>query len=116
MAVHSITVKKLISRIRETFPNAQEKYIMELINDALVEIGMYHTKSVQAKVSTVANQMWYDIGDGAEDSSNNKLEVNKIFRVDLLDNDGDYIRIPRLVDENILLMDTESEPAIERPD
>ena len=58
----------------------------------------------------------YDIGDGASDSSTNKLEANKIFRVDLMDNEGDYIRIPRLVDDNILLMDTTSEPAVERPD
>lgn len=106
MAVYGITVKQLISRVRENFPGAPEKYIMTLINDALVQIGMYDTKSIQARINTVANQMWYDIGDGASDSSTNKLEANKIFRVDLMDNEGDYIRIPRLVDDNILLMDS----------
>ena len=35
MAVHGITVKQLISRVRENFPGAPEKYIMTLINDAL---------------------------------------------------------------------------------
>ena len=57
MAVHSITVKKLISRVRLVFPDAPEAYIMNLINDALVEIGMYKTKVVHAKISTVANKM-----------------------------------------------------------
>lgn len=106
MAVHSLTVKQIISRIRENFPGAPEQYIMTLINDALVQVGMYSTKSLQARISTVSGQMWYDIGDGANDSSGNKLEANKIHRVDLLDNESDYIRIPRIVDENILVMDS----------
>jgi len=106
MAVHSLTVKQIISRIRENFPGAPEQYIMTLINDALVQVGMYSTKSLQARISTVSGQMWYDIGDGASDSSGNKLEANKIYRVDLLDNESDYIRIPRIVDENILVMDS----------
>ena len=34
-----------------------------------------------------------------------------------MDNDGDYIKIPRLVDKNILLMDADSsESAITTPD
>jgi hypothetical protein len=68
-------------------------------------------------MNTVADQMWYKIGDEAEDSSGNKLEVNKIFRVDLMDSDGDYIQIPRLIDKNILLMDADSsESALTTPD
>ena len=68
-------------------------------------------------MSTVADQMWYKIGDDAEDSSGNKLEANKVFRVDLMDSDGDYIQIPRLVDRNILLMDSDSsESALTVPD
>ena len=59
--------------------------------------------------------MFYDISDSANDSSSNKLEANKIFRVDLMDNEGDYIKIPRLVDKGILLMDVTSE-AINEPD
>ena len=46
MAVHSITVKKLISRVRQVFPDAPEKYIINLINDALVEIGTHKVKVV----------------------------------------------------------------------
>ena len=77
---------------------------------------MYSTKPVQAKMSTVADQMWYKIGDEAKDSSGNKLEANKVFRVDLMDDSGDYIQIPRLIDKNILLMDATSESALTTPD
>ena len=116
MAVHKISVKQLVSRVRQVFPKASENYILNLINDALVEIGMYSTKPVQAKMNTVADQMWYKIGDEAEDSSGNKLEANKVFRVDLMDDSGDYIQIPRLIDKNILLMDATSESALTTPD
>ena len=33
-----------------------------------------------------------------------------------MDNEGDYIQIPRLIDKNILLMDATSEPALDVPD
>ena len=117
MAVHKISVKQIVSRVRQVFPDAPESYIFNLINDALVQIGMYSTKPVQSKMSTVANQMWYKIGDGAEDSSENALEANKVFRVDLMDDNDDYIQIPRLIDKNILLMDADSsESALITPD
>ena len=117
MAVHKLNVKNVLSRIRQVFPNVPETYLINLINDALVEIGVYSTKQIQAKMSTVADQKWYKLGDDAEDSSGNKLEANKVFRVDLMDSDGDYIQIPRLVDRNILLMDADSsESALTVPD
>ena len=117
MAVHKLNVKNILSMVRQVFPNVPESYLISLVNDALVEIGVYSTKQVQAKISTVADQMFYKIGDDAEDSSGNKLEANKIFRVDLMDDEGDYIQIPRLLDRNILLMDADSnESAITTPD
>ena len=116
MAVHAMNVSQILSRVRQVFPSVSENYVINLINDALVEIGNNHTKIVQAKVSTVADQMSYSIADEAEDSSENKLEANKIFRVDLMDDDGDYIQIPRQVDKNILLWDATSESAVKQPD
>lgn len=116
MAVHSITVKELISRVRLVFPDAPETYILNLINDALVEIGTYKTKVVHAKISTEADRMYYDLADGAQDSSDNKLEVNQVIRVYLMDNEGDYIQIPRLVDKNLLLADIASESNVNTPD
>ena len=117
MAVHKISVKQILSRVRQVFPDIPEAYLINLLNDALVEVGMYSTKSVQAKMSTVADQMFYSIADSAEDSSGNKLEANKVYRVDLMDNDGDYIQIPRLLDKNVILMDADSsESAFTTPD
>jgi len=56
MAVHSLTVKKIISRVRQAFPNAPENYIMNLVNEAIVELGKYATKIEYAKATTVADQ------------------------------------------------------------
>ena len=44
MAVISLTVKKIISRVRQAFPDAPETYIINLINESLVEMGKYNTK------------------------------------------------------------------------
>ena len=34
MAVHSLTVRKIIARVRQTFPDAPENYILNLFNEA----------------------------------------------------------------------------------
>ena len=44
MAVHALTVKKIISMVRQVFSDAPETYVMALINEALVEAGKYKTK------------------------------------------------------------------------
>ena len=114
MAVHTINVRNLISRVREIFPSAPENYIIMLINDALVELGLYNVRNMKAKISTVADKMWYKIGDDASDVNGENLKLNKLFRVDFMDSDGDYIQIPRLLDTNILLNDAgASESAID---
>ena len=116
MAVHNITVKQILSRVRQVFPDAPETYVMNLINDALVEASVYNSKVVRSKINTVADQMWYNLRDIAKDSSNNVLEVNKIFKVYFMDNDGDYIQIPRLINTNILLTDVTDESVLTVPD
>tara|TARA_Y100000114_G_scaffold155056_1_gene178371 strand:- start:3073 stop:3381 length:309 start_codon:yes stop_codon:yes gene_type:complete len=100
MASRRLTVKQIISRIRQIFPNAPEQYIMTLINDGLIEAGMYRTKVEYAKASSVADQMFYDLSD-----TGSGIEVNKVFRVDFMDSDGNYIKIPRLIENEILKMD-----------
>ena len=100
MAVRRLTVKNIISRIRQTFPEAPETYLYNLINDALLEAGVYRTKVEYAKATTVADQMWYDISD-----TGSSVDINKVFRVDFMDSAGDYIKIPRMLDGEILKMD-----------
>ena len=34
MAVHSLTVKQILSRVRQVFPDAPEAYVISLVNDA----------------------------------------------------------------------------------
>ena len=102
MAVHSLTVKKIISRVRQVFPDAPETYIINLINEALVEIGNYSTKVEYAKANSVADQQWYTLSD-----SNSGIEVNKVFRVDLMDSSGEYVKIPRLLNGEIQTMDVD---------
>ena len=116
MAVHSLTAKQIISRVRQVFPDAPESYIISLLNDALVEAGLYSTKSMSAKLNVVADQMFYDMSDTATDSSNNTLEMNKLYRVDFMDDNSDYIKIPRLLDGETLMFDMSSESSVEQPD
>ena len=100
MAVHSLTVKKIISRIRQSFPDAPEAYVMNLINEAIVELGKYATKVEYAKTNMVADQQWYTLSD-----ANAGVEINKVFRVSVKDSSGEYIRVPRLLDAETLKMD-----------
>ncbi len=100
MAVHSLTVKTILSRVRQVFPDAPESYVINLINEALVELGKYNTKIEQAKASTVADQQWYTLSD-----ANAGVEINKVYRVDFMDSKGDYVKIPRLLDNEISTMD-----------
>ena len=100
MAVHSLTVKKIISRVRQAFPEAPETYIMNVINEAIVELGKYGTKIEYAKATTVADQMWYTLS-----YTNAGVEINKVFRVDFIDASGDYVKIPRLLNNEIQTMD-----------
>ena len=100
MAVHTITAKQVLSRVRQVFPNVGETYVLNIINDALVESGMYHTKVEYAKTDLVEDQMWYTVNDN---SSGQK--INKVYRVDIKDTSGEYIRVPRLLDGETLKMD-----------
>ena len=114
----AIVAESVVSRVRAVFPNAPQNYIIMLINDALVELGMYQTRYVNSKINIEEDKMWYHIGDTAIDGSavGQYLKLNKLSRVDIMDTDGDYIRIPRLLDKNILLSDADSsETAIEYP-
>ena len=73
---------------------------MNLINEALVELGKYNTKIEYAKLTTVADQQWYTLSD-----TNSGIEVNKVYRVDYMDSSGDYVKIPRLLNNEVQTMD-----------
>ena len=100
MAVHTITAKQVLSRVRQIFPSAGETYVLNIINDALVESGIYNTKVAYAKTDTIKDQMWYTLND-----DNSGQKINKVFRVSVKDSAGEYIRVPRLLDAETLKMD-----------
>ena len=100
MAVHSLTVKQILSRVRQTFPDAPEAYVINLINEALVELGKYNTKIEYAKLSTVADQQWYTLSD-----ANAGVKIIKVYRLDFMDSAGDYTKIPRLINNEIQTTD-----------
>jgi|TARA_R110000824_G_scaffold78410_2_gene197971 hypothetical protein len=102
---HRLTVKTIISRVRQAFPEAPENYIMNLINEALVELGKYNTKIEYAKLTTVADQQWYTLKEQVDEVTNSNIEVNKVYRVDFMDSSGDYVKIPRLLNNEIQTMD-----------
>lgn len=108
-SIHTLTVKQIISRVRQVFPEAPETYIMSLINDAINEMGEYSQKSISAKIDILKDQTAYNIGDSATDSSGELLGINKVYRIDILDNEGDYIKIPRVLDGEPLMFDINSE-------
>ena len=115
-SIHTLTVKQIISRVRQVFPEAPETYIMSLINDAINEMGEYSQKSISAKINLESGKMFYNVGDSAVDSSNEKLGINKIYRIDVIDDNGDYIRVPRVLDGEPLQFDIASESAIKTPE
>ena len=105
MAVHSLTVKQILSRVRQTFPDAPEAYVINLINEALVELGKYNTKIEYAKLSTVADQQWYTLKEQVGSATNSGVEINKVYRLDFMDSAGDYTKIPRLINNEIQTTD-----------
>ena len=100
MATHRLTVKQILSRIREVFPNAQETYVMALLNDALTDLGKYNVKYESAKTDSTSGKLWYTLS-----YANSGIEVNKVFKVSFMDDDGDYRQIPRLVENEIFVED-----------
>jgi hypothetical protein len=93
-----MTFKEILSRVRQVHGEAGETYCKALANDALMELRKYKVSRKRSKISTVADQRWYNIGD-----KNSDLKIDKIYSVYYKDGDGDYRKIPRLVDAAYLV-------------
>lgn len=93
-------VKDLIQQIEYTMGRQPEKYMVQLINDALMDmsgkIQHYTTQKVQ---SLNSKQRWYKLDDSVID----------ITRVEILDNNDRYVSIPKLADSHKLLKDDTDE-------
>lgn len=88
MSDNAITFAQLLQEIQQVFPDAREGYVMRLLNNIVGEITTERNlKKKEKLINSVNGQMLYDMDETA-----------KIFRVDFVNNDGDYIMIPRLLD------------------
>lgn len=93
-------VKDLIQQVEYTMGRQPEKYMLQLINDALMDmsgkIQHYTTQKVQ---NLNKKQRWYKLDDSVID----------ITRVEILDDNGRYVMIPKLADSHKLLKDDTDE-------
>ena len=91
-----MTVKNIIDQVEQSHGRQSHTYIMQLINDALLDIGAKKKHYVvDVKTNLVSEQRWYDIPSRAID----------IARVEILDTSTTprYHLIPKLADPNKLL-------------
>jgi len=95
MAAIEFTGKEIYSRVLQAVPDASENYILNLINEALIDMGQFLQKVEYAKTDLQNNRLWYAIDDDED------ITVNKVFRCAIKNDAGEYIQIPRLTNQEI---------------
>ena len=89
-----MTIKNIFSQLEKVFGRNSEAYLMQLINDGLLDIA---NKKQGYTVSTTTDlekkKRWYDLPE----------QVLSIERVEILDTNDRYIMIPKLSDPHKLL-------------
>tara|TARA_X000001382_G_scaffold39418_1_gene26334 strand:- start:1536 stop:1841 length:306 start_codon:yes stop_codon:yes gene_type:complete len=87
-------VKDLVQQVEYTMGRQPEQYMLQLINDALMDISgkvqHYTTEKIQ---NLNSKQRWYKLDDSVID----------ITRVEILDNNNRYVKVPMLADSHRLL-------------
>ena len=95
-----MTVKNIISQLEKTFGRNSETYLIQVINDGLMDIAnKKQGYTVSALTDLEENKRWYELPDS----------VLSIERVEILDTNSRYIMIPKLSDPHkILRADTDA--------
>jgi hypothetical protein len=101
MAAIEFTGREIYSRVKQAVPDVTENYVVNLINEALIDLGQYNLKTEYAKTNLVNGQMWYGLDDDRD------VTINKVYRCSILNSSGEYIKIPRLVNQETKITDTE---------
>ena len=101
MAAIEFNGKKIYSRVLQAVPDISENYVKSLINEALVDLGQFDLKTEYAKADLNNGQMWYGLAD------DRAVTINKVYRCSIKTDEGEYIRIPRLLQQDIKITDTE---------
>ena len=93
-------VKDLVQQVEYTMGRQPEQYMLQLINDALMDMSgkvqHYTTEKIQ---NLNSKQRWYKLDDSVVD----------ITRVEILDNNDRYVKVPMLADSHKLLKDDTDE-------
>ena len=89
-----MTVKNIVDQIESLYGRQSHVYIMQLINDALLDISsLKQHYTVEEKISLTSGKRWYDLPDNCID----------IVKVEILDTNSRYNLIPKLADSHRLL-------------
>ena len=89
-----MTVKTIFSQLEKMFGRNSEKYLIQLINDGLMDIAnKKQGYTVSATTDLEKNKRWYLLPE----------KVMSIERVEILDTNDRYIMIPKLSDPHKLL-------------
>ena len=91
-----MNAKNLIQQVEYLMGRQPEQYMMQLINDALMDMSAkIQHYTTQKKQSLNEKQRWYPLDDSVID----------VYRVEILDTNDRYVMIPRLADSHKLLKD-----------
>ena len=89
-----MTVKTVISQLEKLFGRQPEKYLLQLINDGLMDISnKKQAYTVSATTDLEKKKRWYDL----------PATVLSVEKVEILDTNDRYIMIPKLTDPHKLL-------------
>ena len=92
--------QELIQQIEHLMGRQPEGYMVRLMNDGLLDMSAKKQEyTVSSTTNLVQYKRWYALDD----------QMIDITKIEILDSNDRYIRIPKLVDSHLLLRDdTES--------
>jgi|TARA_Y100000034_G_scaffold70377_1_gene84902 hypothetical protein len=95
-----MTVKNVISQLEKTFGRQSEAYIIQAINDGLLDISNKKQSYLVSSITDLEQKKrWYDLPT----FTNGDSRVLSIERVEVLDTNSRYIMIPKLSDPHKIL-------------
>ena len=94
-----MTSKDIIVQIENMFGRQPQEYIIRLINDGLMDMSSKKREYTVSSLTTLEQyKRWYSLDD----------QVIDIIKVELLDTNSRYVKIPKLRDpQNLLREDTD---------
>ena len=96
---HSLTVKDIRNEIEHLFGRQSLNYLLRLINDGMIELSSKKQHYVaSANTDLEENKRWYKLDDSVID----------IMKVEVLDTNSRFVKVPKLSDpHNLLREDTD---------